>query len=457
MFTSDKYSNFAIIGCIAMILSLGFDPFIQNLITYPLRQVEVTTAGTAHVTNATNYSPNTFSVHADQELDVSMKANIYASLFNAASGWNIPRYSCPSGNCTFDPYASLGVCAQCTDLTDKLERNCDNFNNVNQSTWCDAWLPNNFTLKRDDNPKYNLDVMRIGTPELAYVEDYQNLLRPIAIVDAITAFGSHLVNKSTPLVASECALTPCVRIYNSTVTNGRYTEKLIGDPFIGYIVDPETEDSIVPLDVDHDLGIWAENYTIPYNTNHGMAFYVTDLLNGNVGTQGDTDYEYESSSAGQGQATDTPTADIMQAIFLGNYSGCATPENGNICAMENLAEGMTKAIRDYAGTQNSLLTEGHVFVPMTFVQANWVWICLPVLIWVLGLVLLVGTAIKTRKAGLWAWGLNPLAVIFLGFDAKARQQMNDDHGMSEKGLQRKADDLKVRLRVNHREAVMEGA
>lgn len=80
-----------------MVLSLGFDPFIQNLVGYPLRQVEVSNADPAQLANATKYSPETFSVHADQELDVSMKANIFASLFNANKDWRIVQNTCPSG------------------------------------------------------------------------------------------------------------------------------------------------------------------------------------------------------------------------------------------------------------------------------------------------------------------------------------------------------------------------
>ncbi|KAF2100126.1 hypothetical protein NA57DRAFT_56054 [Rhizodiscina lignyota] len=464
-----KGKHFAIVGAIAMVLSLGFDPFIQNLVAYDLRYPVSQNAGYAYVANTTKYNPETFSVHADATVDVSMKANILSSLFNANDDWKVAKYSCPTGNCTWDAYSSLGVCAQCTDLTHRLKRSCADFNNVNASTWCDAWLPNGFTLRRQDNP-HNLNVMRIGSPTEPVVEAYQELVlnRPMAIVDSISAFGSHLVNSTTKLVASECALTPCVRIYNTSIgsssrstqaalSGAQYYEQTISSPFTGYIVDEDTQDSIVPMSIVPSLGIYSENYTIPYNINHGISFYLASILSGNVGTEGDDDYEYQSEEAGIETQNGDLTADLMQAIFLGNYSTCETPQNGNICAMQNLALGMTKAIRDSSwnlDTAKPVMAKGHVLAPVTYVVVSWVWICLPVLIWLLGLVFLVGTVIETKRAGLFAWGLNPLPVIFLGFDAKARENINAEHGMSEKGLTKKAEELKVRLRINHNEAVM---
>lgn len=118
---------------------------------------------------------------------------------------------------------------------------------------------------------------------------------------------------------------------------------------------------------------------------------------------------------------------------------------------------MTKAICNEAWSNHSssAMAAGEVLVPQTYIHITWYWITLPLFIWVLAVVMFLGTVIKTHRAGLWAWGPNPLALIFLGFDQEAQESMQDSgHGLSEKGLEKRADALKVRLRVEGERVVM---
>lgn len=47
-------------------------------------------------------------------------------------------------------------------------------------------------------------------------------------------------------------------------------------------------------------------------------------------------------------------------------------------------------------------------------------------------------------------------MIFLGSDERVKEGINDNHGISEKGLAWKAEELKVRLRIGDKAAVMVG-
>ncbi len=147
----------------------------------------------------------------------------------------------------------------------------------------------------------------------------------------------------------------------------------------------------------------------------------------------------------------------MEGIYGANYSSSATPENGNICAMENVATAMTVAVRNSQwGNSSMQMAPGQVYVPVTHMHVTWYWMVLPVLIWVLALVMLIGTVVMTRRAGLWAWGLSPLALIFLGFDGTVQAHLESERGfrLSQKSLEKKAGALQVRLRLDGRHAVM---
>lgn len=69
---SGPYSHLASIGCIATVLAVGFEPFIQNLVHYhPEAVVDGTT--TAKLANTFNYSAVLNQVEACHALNPEMK------------------------------------------------------------------------------------------------------------------------------------------------------------------------------------------------------------------------------------------------------------------------------------------------------------------------------------------------------------------------------------------------
>ncbi|CEL07066.1 hypothetical protein ASPCAL10231 [Aspergillus calidoustus] len=59
-------------------------------------------------------------------VEPTLKASIYNSIFSTDSSrpWAIPQYTCPSGNCTWDPVASLAVRALCADISSSIQKSC---------------------------------------------------------------------------------------------------------------------------------------------------------------------------------------------------------------------------------------------------------------------------------------------------------------------------------------------
>lgn len=122
-------------------LTIAVDPFSQQLVQ--LSQT-VTYVSSAHGKEATTLRARNYTrgyveqisdgiskiqvagpvvVNMSASVDPSMHAAILSGLSQSSSliGQQM-TVTCPTGNCTFDAFSSLGVCHRCTDVTSRLEQ-----------------------------------------------------------------------------------------------------------------------------------------------------------------------------------------------------------------------------------------------------------------------------------------------------------------------------------------------
>ena len=156
--------------------------------------------------------------------------------------------SCPSGNCTWPPYTSLGVCSKCTDLSSQLTRS-------DKVDYPQGWyfpavaqdsaptpenltsyqLPNGLSIdnRQTDFQTYD-SADSVGATELANLKpstsltlsDMTTLLFSASILR--TKGSSYPRNgfwPSNPNVeATECGLYLCAKEYTSSIVSGKLTE-----------------------------------------------------------------------------------------------------------------------------------------------------------------------------------------------------------------------------------------
>lgn len=131
------------LGAVITLLSLAMDPFIQQIIDYPLKEIG-RVSDTAAAPRA-----ESFFVGADTEFAPTGIDNLALGAINAglwADGFDIDPI-CPSGNCTWAPFDSVGWCSQCEDITpsavltgcDKVSLHPDNY--TAQRAYCNVTLP----------------------------------------------------------------------------------------------------------------------------------------------------------------------------------------------------------------------------------------------------------------------------------------------------------------------------
>ena len=163
--------------------------------------------------------------------------SFWAAVYNAfASPYLSPSNvtaSCPSGNCTFDTYYSLGLCAlPAVNLTHQIiatpniqgvdcsiSANALSYPNLPNCTY---ELPNGVMLDADDctlNVTSALDYGNGSTNSIAYPESLNGI--PI---DFFVVYISH---NTGLIVAMEYALCFCGQTYNSSVTGGQTLTTII--------------------------------------------------------------------------------------------------------------------------------------------------------------------------------------------------------------------------------------
>jgi hypothetical protein len=99
----------ASLGAIITILALAFDPFIQQILQYPSRlSVDHDKAKEASVFRSSNF--------AIEPTSTDWLNALSAGIWSGAERYT-QQPTCPSGNCKWEEYSSIGWCSKCQDAT----------------------------------------------------------------------------------------------------------------------------------------------------------------------------------------------------------------------------------------------------------------------------------------------------------------------------------------------------
>jgi hypothetical protein len=99
--------SIAAIGASITILAVAFDPFVQQLLAYPIRSTP-RPSSTVYTKRATLFNANGTS----REYLYAVEAGIWSDSSQFAR-----NPTCPSSNCTWPSFRSVGWCTKCTDVT----------------------------------------------------------------------------------------------------------------------------------------------------------------------------------------------------------------------------------------------------------------------------------------------------------------------------------------------------
>ncbi|GFF85998.1 hypothetical protein IFM60648_07555 [Aspergillus lentulus] len=435
--------HFAVWGSLAIILALAFDPFVQNLVHYYPNLV-VDPSQTAFLANSTRYDTAGLLGRGASRVDPVLKANVYSSLFNAdqSKPWAIPQYLCSSSNCTWDPVASLGARAVCANVTDHLVPSCRNVTfGHREAENCSLTLANSSTTVWFV-PNTVMRRPLAVNPAVASALVYKNAtLSPIQFIAArgITSERGGTIpdiDRDTKWEAIECSIEPVVQSIRARVEDNIYSEDVLATWVQSNLIAVRR---IFKPNWGPELGASpAQNFSVHVTAGSAIDYFLKTTFNG--GFDEDAFASYYAPSR-----MDYAGSDVIEALATGNVSGCSHDAVDKFnCSMHNVAAAISKSFRDSAyisagsDPDKAQMAAGRVMRTMTYVAVQWQWIVLPVLVWLLGVVTLVGTVWKTRRAGAPKWRNDPLPLLFL-----YREEKND--GVSNRDINQRADSLKVKL------------
>lgn len=392
--------------------------------------------------------------------------------------------SCNTGNCTWDIYSSIGVCASTTDVSSLLIHNACNEPIFNAQF--DA-VPG---LKNPGYPCYNYSL-----PALAYVSVTSNV-NPQSGLSA----QELILENATLSVIHNTTFREYVDITILEVSNNYYGSSLLG---FNILYQPGVADSInstlpPPIALQSSLDLCIQTYnTSVIDSKTSTQLISCEILNSTVieAAAGYSTFVVSGTSFGispdaalgwsgflSGSLSDScsllvgtlnGTNPLNNSTFCGTSSGNAflrSMENGTDyvastnALMENLASSLTNvyvspsgiyvvasftnrfSIRIGAGgTVDLNQFQGVAYLPISYVETNYIWLALPAALVSLTLVFLLVTISKTRHLGAKNWKSSNFTTL-QGLHPTAHSHLGGLESLS--AMEEKVDEMMVRLDKN---------
>lgn len=459
-----KGLSLASLGATITLLSLAFDPFIQQIIDYPLEET-TKNSDRAVAKQAVWFNTGNDKVSASQVRN-TVNTGIWTDNFDV-------NPVCPSGNCTWPSFESVGWCSQCEDVTGSAVLvGCDNApinttDDTTQHASCNITLPlgKPGVLPMTVNPKVYGTESHIPGHIIWTVNDrvsrdrpsYVGLENPYYVVAHAELALTEDIMRGTSLgpkplrilgvkKATQCALTPCSRTYNVSVFNGA-TRVHTSAPNFGevFFQPPEYDcwkkDKGTPVNMTHPrYGEYADTaamascefgilryYGFPKQLS-GLAYYSLDYY-----------YAYHTYSTNENGDPQANTDNVQQVISTGLDQ-----------VTNKVASSLTKLTLERSNTT----VTGTISNTRTFVAVKWQWITLPAAVVLLSIVFLITTILVgscQKRLALWKSSVLPL--LYHGLDKKVGVPDGDEYA-TVSGMEVDAKSVEVRLEESERGRLM---
>ncbi|KAF2146950.1 uncharacterized protein K452DRAFT_337265, partial [Aplosporella prunicola CBS 121167] len=399
-----KWNPLALVGCVVMIAALAMDPFAQQIVSFPVRyERDANATASIAVTNAYQLVVYRKTTSSGEIYDVNMVGAFYSGLFNKSAPLD---FLCPSANCTWDPFYTLGLSAECKDVSrsteiqpNKCSEDDSSANDDERCTRFTLTTPRNISVSAVAYKKpleFNSTRFSISTispsasdwSRSGVVTQENNTIALVALAylpyDELQDRATATKMYKTLTNVTECKIRWCAKRYtNIAVLNGALNSFTVEDiPFASV--------SYAPLE-----------------------YSIRGTLNPNA----------HSSFKDNIFHIDTRKTTALQDLFLtslnlnstlggdDNWSNALTRlfyESTNTTGViQNIAASLTDNLRH---NENNTTAKGHVIKPVAYIKAHWVWISLPVMLVVISMGFLGYTIWATThaRAPLWKSGLLPL-------------------------------------------------
>ncbi|KAJ5740987.1 hypothetical protein N7493_000859, partial [Penicillium malachiteum] len=463
----DKFRSFATPGASVVLLALTFDPFVQQLLSYPAFK------SCAHFTVSLSYAN-----------DLNDKNMNYAIAHGIWSDEVSLDLTCPTGNCTWPHFRSIEMCSKCIDVeTSKVSRSGWDLSSFNYSLKEDQSIParililnstwSNFstTIEWEADPLPGATSYYLYLPgflywitNVQYSANWGSSSLPtqdgsqelFGIDDPLIAFAS--VEFSWPedwkindddflsavkvVKAKECALSICAREYAVSVTNGVNSVQILHEDYGSWY----TGSSPDAFPFANGEKSWkpssnpSTNWSTTGQYDHASGGAL-DLANFEFCGVDSSDYARIVNLEGSLRWTFT----LEDYSAINSSSGYWKPLVGgrivnSRTAVQRLNNMGLKAMMGNVASSISALARNISNIPIygvvdtqeSYVAVKWEWMILPAILLVTGVLLLIATALISTRREVRLWKSSALPLIFHGLESGlVSQNMLTENGHCE--------------------------
>ena len=429
-----RWRSFASIGAMVVIVSLAYDPFIQQILRYPSKDLHSTMG-------VVSTKRNTFFPFDSRTL--SYKGAIHSAIWADSSDFDISP-KCPSGNCQWQPFTSLDWCSKCGDVTSTAVVKCDGsvpktatdkpytctlalglgpsvfaYNEfwsdanaaVQQSTWPNAVWP---LYSATGVSSYDFEAPIMSTQQHATVMGIEDPLLVMAYSKLDYSIENN-ITKVHVVSAEQCAITPCLRHYNLTTKNGVAERRPMSTNYgviknYNYFPIPENPPDVASCwqpnkhmivkqeDFISSAGGYSSN-TSHVSCSQNLASYASGIMD--VMSKGDAWTGYPGSENTKPYNANGESL-TLQRVF----------QTGLKHVIDNVAAAITKR----ALQESPESVPGYVITSQTYVSVRWEWLILPIVLEVLGLLVLSVAMLMSSRRTVPLWKASVLPLLYHGFE-----------------------------------------
>ncbi|PYH89369.1 hypothetical protein BO71DRAFT_389806 [Aspergillus ellipticus CBS 707.79] len=375
------------IGCFILVVAAAIAPFVQQVLTIKSQPVRSPEQSSIRVCNTSSYVDYGEGAGPGMNtVPLSTTGAIYTGLYQS-QGPNADSVmiTCPTGNCTFAPYQSLGFCSRCANITGELTQ-APSSSTGTMATY-DYNLTNGLSFSTSWNSMYlmnattGLDLVKLNTGDIPVILNFTT----------ISAAGYGVPPQ---ISATECALYFCVKSYDAGVQKGAFNETLTSTA---------TTSNSSSTDITSDITLMPE--TCYYN---------------NTQTKNETSCTYDISWLSRLAMSNTvsPLLEGTGSLFVSNRPSWSTSTlqavygtEGDYKDINSMFQSLASSLTIHARSSVCAATvNGTTWTAESFVHVQWPWLILPIVLLVLTLIFLATTVIRTRHQ--FVWKSSPLALLF---------------------------------------------
>lgn len=461
-------------AAVLSILSIAVDPFFQQILSYrdcqvPVPSVRATIPRTSYFDKDHMYKDIDLGFFPSQGAKAALNKGVLAAPEAISS-------NCPTGNCTFSKFSTLGLCSSCEDITETLVTSATCYSNNTEG--CQRGF-RNYTSVLPSGLRMEWDMVANFSMPTAFASSFSPDTSRFEFLAPRTYFSDHQIDPSTGrrlagctdalpsnwrcrgYGAASCAIYPCMKTFNTSILAGKTSERLVAqtnirdvEDHLGYTSSSNTDISpmvwvnascltaeeaeAVQGRVKYTDGTWLvynttnsmENLilhgdfsSLPQNLNLSASLFTRQCVHTFDGQFFSSLLVFvveEQFLVGEVIAgVNEGDLDTIQVKGLRGQSQLQLLYNsGNISfdliqdTFENIAGAFTLYIRENGNSNDTNTAPGVVYHYATCLDVHWPWIALPATLFLGSLLLLLTTQTRMERGGVPIWKSSLLPYIY---------------------------------------------